>query len=282
MSDTDSQNYCAAEVRRFDTDRYLAALFAPDECRPGLFALYAFNLEVAKIREITVEPMLGQMRLQWWRDAVGAIYAGEGPRHSVVDALKVVIERHDLPRAPFDRLIDGREFDLVDTLPKNLPGLEAYAAATSSSLLELALHVLGLDRSAIVASAHHAGIAWGLTGLLRAVPYHTGQRRLYLPQDLLHNAGITEQDVFDRAPSPRLRAAIEPVAHAARAALEAARAQHVLVRGRARAGLLPLVLADVYLARLARAGYDVFDPGLESSRLTRQLRLAYTALRRRY
>ena len=56
--------YCQNQVRQHDRDRYLTALFAPPARRPGLFALYAFNLEVAKVREAVSEPMLGHIRLQ--------------------------------------------------------------------------------------------------------------------------------------------------------------------------------------------------------------------------
>jgi NADH dehydrogenase [ubiquinone] 1 alpha subcomplex assembly factor 6 len=66
-------SYCAQQLRRLDPDRYLTALFAPDRRREGLFALYAFNLEVARAREAVREPMMGLIRLQWWRDALEEI-----------------------------------------------------------------------------------------------------------------------------------------------------------------------------------------------------------------
>ena len=278
MSDSDSRDYCAAAARRFDADRYLAALFAAAECRPGLFALYAFNVEIAKVREVVSEPALGRMRLQWWRDAVAAIYRDAPPRHAVVDALALAVRRHRLPREPLDRAIDGRELDLRDAAPGTLAALESYAAATSSSLTELALIALGADRDAARPVAHRAGVAWALAGLLRALPRHAARRRLYLPLDGLRALGLDEGDVFARPPPPRLAEAVEPVARAAQAALAEARRLSASLSRRARAGLPPLVLADAYLTRLAKAGYDAFDPHLESSRLVRQLRLTRAAL----
>ncbi len=86
MSGTRTLSYCAAEVRRFDPDRYLCALFAPPGRREDVFALYAFNVEIARTRESVSEPMLGMVRLQWWRDAIAAIYGGTPPRHEVLGA----------------------------------------------------------------------------------------------------------------------------------------------------------------------------------------------------
>ncbi|MCH9020134.1 MAG: squalene/phytoene synthase family protein, partial [Proteobacteria bacterium] len=106
-------SYCAGQARRYDRDRYLCALFAPAARREALFALLAFNAEVARIRETVSEPMLGLIRLQWWRDAIAGIYAGAPPRHAVVEALSLAVERHGLGRGEFDFLIGGAGNDTL-------------------------------------------------------------------------------------------------------------------------------------------------------------------------
>ena len=88
---------CEALVRKVDTDRYLAALFAPASLRFHLFALYAFNYEVAKTADAVSQPVLGQIRLQWWRDSIEEIYAGKVREHEVVKALAEAIGAHGLP-----------------------------------------------------------------------------------------------------------------------------------------------------------------------------------------
>src|SRR6184192_565741 len=93
----------AALVRRHDRDRYQTALFAPADRREALFALYAFNYEIARVRELVSQPMLGQIRLQWWREAVAAAFAGAPSRqHEVAQPLSAVIADHRLTRAHFD------------------------------------------------------------------------------------------------------------------------------------------------------------------------------------
>src|SRR5262245_54981761 len=93
-----SAGYCFELVRAGDKDRYLASLFAPDDLRPGLLALYAFNIEVARIRETVSEVMLGEIRLKWWHDAIEGLYAGTRVGHPVIEALAPLISEADLPK----------------------------------------------------------------------------------------------------------------------------------------------------------------------------------------
>ncbi len=105
----------AALVRRHDRDRFQTVLFAPAARREALFALYAFNYEIARVRESVTEPMLGQIRLQWWRENIAAAFEGGPARHHpVVEALTGSIRELPMTRDHFDRLINARETDLDD------------------------------------------------------------------------------------------------------------------------------------------------------------------------
>ena len=272
---------CAEQVRRHDPDRYLCALFAPAARREALFALYAFNDEIARTRESVSEPMLGMIRLQWWRDAVAAIYDGKPPRHDVAEALAAAVAADGLEHAEIDRLIDSRERDLDDEPPADLAALEDYADGTSATLARLAVGALGGGEGAREA-ARHVGIAWAISGLLRAVPFHARARRLYLPVDLLAAAGIAPEDIFAGRSPAGLDAVVVRVADVARAHLDAARALRGEVPKDALAALLPATLAAHDLARLASARHDVFDPSVAASGLGRKLRLVVAAATGRY
>lgn len=254
---------CAREVRVHDRDRYLCALFAPADARPALLALAAFNLELARVREAVSEPLLGEIRLQWWRDAVAGIYAGEAAAHPVALALADAVASHDLTRAHLDRLVDARALDLTEEPPADLAALEDYAEGTAASLVSLGCEALGVRAPAAHAAARHVGIAWALVGLVRAVPFHAARRRLYLPRDLLEGAGMTAEEVFQRRPPPGLARVAGQVLDAAERRLADARAQVPEVPRAARPALLPAALAELYLARLRRAGNDPFAPGLD-------------------
>lgn len=287
MSSPDDRglSYCAREVRQHDHDRFLTGLFAPAARREALYALYAFNLEVARTAELVSEPMLGRIRLQWWREAIDEIYAGTPRRHHVVEPLADAVQRHGLSRALFDQLIDGRERDLEDAPPVDLPALEVYAAATSASLVRLAVESLADDperRDAAAPAAEHVGIAWALTGLIRAVPFHARQKRLYLPVALTAAAGLDVGALFELKTAPALCQVVRWVAERAEEQLGLARAQQSRVGRKLLPALLPAVLARQHLAVLRRAGYDPLKPEVQAQSGMRVWRLAAAALRGRF
>ncbi|MCU0893393.1 MAG: squalene/phytoene synthase family protein [Rhodospirillales bacterium] len=275
-------SYCAEQVRRFDNDRFLCTLFAPPAEREALSALYAFNLEIARVRESVREPMLGRIRLQWWRDAIEGICSGVPQREPVAEALAAAIDRFGLGREHFDRLIEAREFDLADRPPATLDDLVRYAEGTGAPLVKLSAEVLGARGAAPMAAAEDLGAAWALTGLIRAVPFHARARRLYLPAALSRRAGLDVLAMFERGSTPGVPAVIEAVAGQARERLTAARAARRDVPARALPAFMPATLAALYLKRIAAAGYDPFDARVQAGGAGRLLALAVSRLRKRY
>ncbi len=275
-------DFCATQVRSYDHDRYLTALFAPDSRRPALFALYAFNIEIAKIRETVSEPTLGRIRLQWWRETLDGLFDARPRHHAVAVALAEAISRFGLTRRHFERLIEGRARDLEDAPPEDLAALESYADATSGALTRLALEVLGAGGEDAMRAGHHGGVAWALCGLLRAVPFHARQRRVYLPADLLAAAGIRPGAVCEGAAGAAVCGVVREVAGLAERHLQAARRLREAIPTSALAAMLPLALVGSDLRRLARRGYDVFAIPSRHNSLMRQARIAIAALTGRY
>src|SRR6188768_1055752 len=104
-------NRLAAAVRAADPDRYFATLFAPAAQRPYLFAFYAFHAEVARVAETVREPMLGEIRLEWWRESVEAAFKGVARNHDVARGLVCLFAERRLALADFEALIAARAFD---------------------------------------------------------------------------------------------------------------------------------------------------------------------------
>jgi phytoene synthase len=257
-------------VRRVDHDRYLCILFAPAERRAALLALLAFNHEIARAREAVSEPILGQIRLQWWRESIEGIYGGTVRRHEVVEPLAEAVGRHRLSRVHFDALIDARERDLEDAPMSDLAELEAYVEGTSAPLSALMVEVLGGDKSE---AARHAAIAFALVGLMRAVPFHAAQARVCLPADRLTAHGLSAIDVLSGQPSVALRAVVGEVLGRAQEHLVAARRAGRTTPRAMRPAVLPAVLARMYRARLATLDDDPYDARVEIGSLRRQLGL---------
>jgi phytoene synthase len=255
----DAFAYCADLVQTADRDRFLSSLFAPAEHRAALHALYAFNVEVARVREVAREPLPGEIRLQWWSEVLHGERAGEASANPVASALLTVIERYRLAVPALTALIDARCFDLYDDPMVRLTDLEAYASKTSSALLAFATQILaGAEAEATETVANHAGIAYAITGLIRAFPLHAARRQLYVPLEVLERHGVEPQDIFAEKSSKNLRAVFADLQDVARGHLLAAYQQIAKLPDAALPAFLPVALVRPALDRLARC--DPFAP----------------------
>ena len=276
MADLSQLSYAARDVRRFDRDRFSTVLFAPEARREALFALYAFNSEIARVREQVNEPMFGRIRLQWWRDTLGGLYSGQqGADHPTAAALAEIIAAHSLSKAHFDHLINAREQDLEVGPPETYAALEDYTAASSACLQLLALELLDASDELSRQAARHVGIAWALTGLLRSTAHMAGSGRVMLPLDMLDQHGVDLDDLLNGKSSPGLQALAKEMAGRIQEHLGQARRQNV--RRSAIPALLCASLADGYLSRLGKAGYDLMDTRWSMPQ-PRPLRLAWKSL----
>lgn len=155
-----------AAVKRGDPDRWLASRFIGDAtARADVIALYALNLELARVADAVREPLMGEIRLTWWREALDEVFAGRSARrHPVVEALAAAIQRRGLAAAPFEAMIEARFADLAAEPFADLDAIEAYLDATAGGVMALAASVLGAGEAAAVTPAARA---WGLAGLAR-------------------------------------------------------------------------------------------------------------------
>src|SRR5260370_24285843 len=212
--------HCEALVRAADKDRSLASLFAPAATRQHLYALYAFASEIARVRAAAREPLPGEIRLQWWRDALEGEGRGEVSANPVAAALLDTVARCALPRARLIALIDAHGFDLYDDAMPSLADLDAHAEHTSGTLFALAAQILGGADSAdaIAAAATPAGIAYGVAQRLRTFPRDLARRQLFVPHDLLAQHCVTREEIEARQSAAGLRGALAALRDHARAA----------------------------------------------------------------
>src|ERR1700689_5044752 len=255
----DAFAYCAELVRTADRDRFLSALFAPAQHRAALHALYAFNIEVARVREVAREPLPGEIRLQWWSEVVNGERAEEAAANPVAAALLAVIERHRLAGPALTALLDARRFDLYDDPMARLADLEDYARQTSSALLALAAQILtNVEGDVTERVATPAGVAYAIASLIRAFPLQAARRQLYVPLELLDRHGVEPQDIFAGRSSKNLHAVFADLQDLARQDLRAAHHQIATLPDAALPAFLPVALVRPALDRLARR--DPFAP----------------------
>jgi phytoene synthase len=269
-----------AAARAGEPDRYLAALLAPAAARPPLMVLAAFFGELERAATLVREPGMGEIRLQWWRQA---LELAEGLRtgNPIADALRDVARRKRLPAALLTDAIDARASDLHREMMEDDAALQAYLWKSEGAAFLLGACVLGGERQTLVEAAAAASArAYGLVRLLRGMPRALARGRLTLPATYLRAVGLAPETLLSSAGSMS-DAAGEPLA-ALLAELFADVRRHLAASRQHVANLpqelgpafLPLALVAPYLRRLERAGGDILRTPAEIAPLTRVFRLA--------
>ncbi len=263
--------YCEELVHRNDQDRWLASLFVPQDRRRHIHALYAFSFEIARVKEIVSEPLLGEIRLQWWRDALEGNDAGGARANPVSAALLDTIARFDLPKAPLLELIQARAHGLYGERMESAGALESCLDATCSNLFRLAVLVLDEEESAAgLAASGHAGIAYGLVGLMRALPWHSGRGELFVPAEIMQAHGAPPDEFAARQASPAVCAALADLRALARRHLHIFAARLPRLPEKSKPAFLPLSLCEAYLQLMEKRGYDPFGTRVELPQWRRQ------------
>lgn len=231
------------QAQHDDPNRFKAAICASEGARERMFAVIALNVEIAKIPVTVSEPLLGEIRLQWWLDAIEDLYAGKAVRdQEVITALSKDLPDKDLLLG----LINARRFDLHDLPMPSDEALDAYLSATGGAISQLMA-----GRNDVVANVGWAEAAGRLIEALPAL-YHHGVSAIPVTDALDLNA-IAEGKTPDN-----LRSAVAGLAEQALDRLARARAARAQVTGDAMAACLSAHIYEPTLRAAAAPGFDIF------------------------
>src|SRR5882672_3866044 len=214
--DKASADFCAGLVRAHDFARYASTLFVPAERRRALLAIYAFNVEISRVREQVSQPLPGEVRLQWWTDMLAGSGHGGVEGNPVAAELLLAIQSWRLPVERLSRLIEEHQFDLYNDPMPTMAALEGYINDTSSALFSLAAGIAGDPSGETEHLARHAGLAQGMVQVIAALPLDASRRQLFVPLQLLQQHGSGMEEVFSGKQTQPARAAIDQLIGEAR------------------------------------------------------------------
>jgi phytoene synthase len=266
MTDTASDDksaavFCADLVRSHDFARYAATIFVPADVRRALLALYAFNVEITRVRDQVSQALPGEIRLQWWTDMLAGHAHGSAEGNPVAAELMQVIRVGELPVETLSRLIEEHQFDLYNDPMPTMAALEGYLNDTSSALFALAARIAGGPPLPEVDHlARHAGLAQGLVRVIATLAYDASRRQLFLPQQVLAEHGSDLEEVFAGKLAPRVRGAVDQLLVEARRHLDTSFGLLADAPAQVKPVFLPLALVRRDLKRLSRADNDPFAP----------------------
>ena len=252
--------HCEAFLREHARDQWLAALFIPESLRHHVHALHAFSAEIQRVPDIVSDPRLGEIRLQWWRECLEGARLGEAGLNPVTAALIATIGECRLPVQPLLDLIEAHRFDLYNDAMPGLNDLEGYCGETRSSLIRLTTLVLsggGIPGGA--EACGHAGVALGVTKILRNLPLHARRVQCYVPRDILEKHGLTPQTFTPDGPSLPISAAVREMRDIALANYRSARAGLQLLDASIRPAFIPIAPVQIYLKAVEKMSKNPFS-----------------------
>ena len=267
----DNEALCLAALRESDRDRYLASLLAPADRRSAIVALYAYNTELARIRDLVREPLPGEVRLQYWRDLLEGSAHGETAANPVAAELLRAVRERGLPVAPLIAMADARVFDLYDDPMETAAMFEGYAGETTAALIQLTCLALDAKAAEVVFDiVGHAGVALAVAGALLLLPIHRARGQVYVPLQILSAAGMDRDSFLKDGDPTRLKVVIEAFAGYGLDHLRQARAAGAIPKSLLPA-FLPVSLASGVLTRAARDGAAALAGGVRAPQWRRQL-----------
>jgi phytoene synthase len=262
--------HCAQVARNEDRDRWLGALFAPPQTRPHLHALIAFERELSRLRESVRDPMAGELRLAWWREALSRERDDEAQGNPIAAALIDTLEKFRPPAHLIENAVTARQFDLYDDAFPSVAELEAYLGETRSGLLQIAAFALadGRDVGAAEASGF-CGVALGLIELMRGLPRPRALTG-FAPHEVLARHEISTEDFRARRASPGVAAALGDLAALARRRLAEAQGALAKLPGKITPAYCGLATAPLWLAAIELAKPSLFERPIEVAAWRRQ------------
>ena len=254
-------------ARHGEPDRYLAALLSPREARGDLITLAAFLSEIGRIGREVNDPMPGEIRLQWWRDALLSSPA-QVTGSPIADAFAATIARRKLSHEAISDLLDANAHQLYPDPPADDAALMLSLKLTEGTAFKLAVQISGLPESgAHTVAIETAGIAYGLAKLGLNLPYNLMQRRMPVPPAWAPSAQTDAKDAW--------RPALARICAVARAHLSPVAAAFPSLPNALKSALLPIALVEPYLRALEREGHDAAHDVAELAPLLRAGRIGW-------
>lgn len=258
-----------------EPERYLAATLTPERHRAALIALAAFSADLRRIPNLVKEPLMGEIRLQWWRDAIERYAGDEAPTgHPVADALRIAVRQFDLRPALLVAMTEARAFDLYPDPMPDRAAFDGYLAKTEGAPFTLALSVLGMDAGKSEGLGNLAGRCYGLARLLADLPHRLARGRHPLPLDLLRAHNVDGDTLLAGVASPQFSAALRELTSDVRTSYDVLRSRWRELPRDQRTALLPNATITAYLAGLETTTRDPLREPFELQPLTRVWRMA--------
>jgi len=255
-----NQKFVAEELNKLGRDEYLTSLFVPTSVREDVQALLAFSVELRIVRQRVSEPTPGEIRLQWWNDALDGKGHGAVRDNPIADCLLDVIEKHALPTVPLKRMIAAHRFDLYDDAMPDTNQFEGYAGETRATLFQFMAMMLDKksDPSSFAEVAGHLGVAACYIDQVERFGRSASNGQVFLPLNVFASFGVTDKEIFTGKPTEAVVEAVSAHLAAAQTHLDAAKTAAKLTSKVSRPAFASIALFDLKLKHLNKTLSDPY------------------------
>jgi phytoene/squalene synthetase len=272
----ENMDYCRRMVAESDRERYMLGLFAPAAHQRALWAVLAFNQEVAKIWDSVSEAALAEIKLQWWSEVLDEILEGTVREQPVIQELATIEGRKQIFPL-LKQAIEARRIELF-TGGTDITSLKKYAAGAGGAFHQAIFVTIRPEaKDAALQVADCLGKAWATLGLVRALPYYWQHSKDMGSEGL---AAITQLPDQDRA-LERLQPIIDAMAEFAAEEIHSAKTAAKAIARRERDCLLPVALLDLHLKQLRKTNNNPFElPRYEVSDFKKMRALLWASIKK--
>ncbi|XP_059147737.1 NADH dehydrogenase (ubiquinone) complex I, assembly factor 6-like [Physella acuta] len=266
QSQSANYNYCLELVKKNDYENYLACLLLPKVVHRAVFALRAFNVELAQVRDNVSERQIGLMKMRFWKDTIDNIFQSSQstvPHTPVAFELAGACGYFKLSKQWLQKIIDARTQQLERDNFTTVKSVEDYADQVNASLYFLMLECLRIKNIHADHAASHLGKAQGLVTVLRATPYHASRRQVFLPMETLAKHRVSQEDIVRGKISQQVKDAVFDVASIANHHLTKARSLKDSLPPQSQLVFLNASVCDHYLKTLQKVDFNIFDGKLQ-------------------
>ncbi|CAK1550028.1 unnamed protein product [Leptosia nina] len=278
-------NYCIDIVRQHDYENYLATLLMTRSIRNPALVLRAFNVEIARVQDQTMDTQIANMRLQFWQDSLSTIYKksvdlSSIPANPVTQELFKVCKTYKLPQMYLERLITSRRNMLKTKFFRTLEDIESHSENSVSSIYYLLLCIASVTDVHADHAASHLGKAQGITNILRSIHVSNHHKMVSLPMDVLMKNKVSQESILRGIDCENMRNVVFEVASRANSHLQKARS--IKIPKIANQIFLPAIPVERYLTKLQTNHFNIFELSLQQRNPTLPFNLYFKRLLNKY
>ncbi|WP_244464376.1 squalene/phytoene synthase family protein [Candidatus Liberibacter africanus] len=268
-----------------DYNHYLACLLSPSTFRISIAFLYHFNADLMRIRDVARNPIMGDIRLQWWKDIFESSHHDIPPKSASPFAVELlsIIHQYHLPYQCFLDMIEAHLFDSYNDSIFDCKNFEIYAFKTSSHLIRLVAMMLDNEKySSSLRFIKHAGIAQLIGQLISQLPIHCHRRQLYIPLDILGAVGLDRESFLYAQDSERISRVIRIFAELGLENLYKAREGLSYISSNIFPAFIPVGITEGILKNAQSNGFKIFSNSHKISQFMHQWRMLYSSIRKHF